>query len=1298
MARAVLPAALFLVLGREVTGQGFNPGTPVDISQYAGNEVDPAVAISPLNTANVFVAAMSDTSNGLFAAISANQGQSWTKAIIANGKDKLVQAYGEPSVAWDAYGNLYVAYLPATYEGVAVAISTNNGKNFSALTNLAAADATDTPRIATGPNGSNASVWVVYKDYTLPGMPLVVEGLLATNLGTNVSFGPPLTIPGSANGGFPDIAIGPAGQVMVAYQTNLTGSAASRIFVSVNTNAFGTNAFSTPVIATGDAVGGLTYIPAQPNGIGVSATPGLAFDLDPYSLFYGRAYLVYSALGSQGNMFIGLRYSINNGARWSAETTVNDDATGNSHFFPRVAVDPATGIVGCSWYDCRNDLGAESQMPIETGTVSYVFPNINGSNIVVITNGIYNATLSVVTNSPAVDVFTVVVTATNLPGDIVASDGVQNIFLKSTLATYMDLELSGDTSTNAQGINSSVTLTLMDLFPNAFTAGNMANQEPMMYATISTNGGVSFMANKSVLSTSLLISPDAPINPPVLGFASKDVGSGSALGFGNYTGLAFSGGNFYPVWADNSDFFLKNPNGVLSNFDLTSSTVVVPSADLALFVTNSPNPVLSAGVVVFSLVVINNGPNASTCVVTDTLPANVTFESVVPAVGASYSVNGQTVVLTFPSISAKTSLTNLIRVTATSSGYGTNFAIVSGPLPDTVPSNNVNTLVVLFAGEDLGVSMASSSSNVFGGQTITNTITVSNLGPAANQQVLVSNLFSANWGQIAVLSGGWTQALSATSPGTYSISNNLLVLNLGTLSSNQTTNIMVSALALATTPTAFDLVSVFSLDYDPNLANNAASITTAMTAESLGIGVSTSPTNSVTGMPLTFTINVTNFGPSSYGFVTVTDTVPAGFNSITVVQSPNPATVQGNTISFPVGVLASNTAATLVFTAVPQIAGTVTNTAVASSFDYAPNVASYMVIAAQPPPPPIENFVVIPGGSGAFLVWDTPVSATAQAAYGLTPGYGSISSSNGPSTHHIILLTGLLRDTNYYFNAWSWENGTLYSTNGSFGTTNSLILNTQDASYTGLWTASSTGIGIYGAYYQSANTTQSSSFTASATYTPVIPVQGNYNISIWYPESSIFSSNAQVYVSGATNEVVTNVNQTTNGGSWQPLAGDIFFTNGAGGNVAIYNNTGETNRGVAANAMRWVYDPAQDAPAGAVPAWWSAVYFGHTVSGSADADGDGYSNYAEYVFGTDPTDPASHLNFSVTSLAGGTVTVNFTPFQGGRLYQLLASTDLIAWTTLTNAASVDTNGNGFFTVTQPAAASAFYRLSATVTP
>jgi hypothetical protein len=172
-----------------------------------------------------------------------------------------------------------------------------------------------------------------------------------------------------------------------------------------------------------------------------------------------------------------------------------------------------------------------------------------------------------------------------------------------------------------------------------------------------------------------------------------------------------------------------------------------------------------------------------------------------------------------------------------------------------------------------------------------------------------------------------------------------------------------------------------------------------------------------------------------------------------------------------------------------------------------------------------------------------------------------------------------------------------------------------------------------------------------------------------------------------------------------PLATNIYFVAGTNGNVTLYNNTGETDKSLVANAMMWVYDASQDYPGnGSVPAWWANFYFGTnvngSVSGSADPDGDGYSNYAEYVLGTDPTDAASHLIYTIGPASSNAVAVTFSPCQGGRAYQLQTAVDLTIplWTTLTNGFTLNTNGSGTFVLTQSNAAAAFYRLSAQIIP
>jgi hypothetical protein len=104
------------------------------------------------------------------------------------------------------------------------------------------------------------------------------------------------------------------------------------------------------------------------------------------------------------------------------------------------------------------------------------------------------------------------------------------------------------------------------------TSGNIAvsfydcrnspgNNTTELWATISTNGGATFLPNVKVSS----------------GVSSALVTAISNTGFdyGDYCGLCFHGGTFYPCWADNSNSTGDNPAGAQNNFDLYTARVTV---------------------------------------------------------------------------------------------------------------------------------------------------------------------------------------------------------------------------------------------------------------------------------------------------------------------------------------------------------------------------------------------------------------------------------------------------------------------------------------------------------------------------------------------------------------------------------------------------------------------------------------------------------------------------------------------------------------------------------------------------
>jgi len=342
--------------------------TNVDVSQRSGNESEEAIAVNPTNSNNIVIVTNVDFPvAGMFAAVSFDGGATWATRLIGD-NDNLGAACCDPSLSFDEFGNLFLTYLYNVGNFVPVALSTDGGKSFNLIANIAKPPKTsgqqspdtsnerrglfrfvDQPTIV----AAKGEVWIVFNG----GGPIVATGAPVTGLGNVGSFIRPTAVHGTNNCTYGDVAIGPQGQVMQVCTLTETGTGGGKIFVNVDPDGLGPMGFGDRVFVVDTHVGGFNFIPAQQDR-SIDAEPGLAWDRTggPHN---GRVYLVYTleVKNNSNNMEIIVRHSDDDGVTWSAPVRVNDDHTKNSQFLPKISLDQTTGNIAVVWYDCRNDLG-----------------------------------------------------------------------------------------------------------------------------------------------------------------------------------------------------------------------------------------------------------------------------------------------------------------------------------------------------------------------------------------------------------------------------------------------------------------------------------------------------------------------------------------------------------------------------------------------------------------------------------------------------------------------------------------------------------------------------------------------------------------------------------------------------------------------------------------------------------------------------------------------------------------------------------------------------------------------------
>jgi hypothetical protein len=331
------------------------------------------------------------------------------------------------------------------------------------------------------------------------------------------------------------------------------------------------------------------------------------------------------------------------------------------------------------------------------------------------------------------------------------------------------------------------------------------------------------------------------------------------------------------------------------------------------------------------------------------------------------------------------------------------------------------------------------------------------------------------------------------------------------------------------------------------------------------------------------------------------------------------------------------------------------------------------------------------GGRSAVVSWTTPHPSTGWVELRANQGCDLLQQVEVPqvSTNHTVCLGGLDPSSTYRFEITAAAvNGGRERRSGPhlLRTAGDILVDNPDARFTGGWSLIRGGTGMYGADFRQATAVGIASTPSVATWEADLPTPGFYAVEAWFPGGTGRSRAAPFEIVDSKGTRIVAVDQAAPGGGWRTIQDEAFYADRSPRPVRLKNNTGETGRTFAADALRWRYLEEQDQPRpDDLPAWWRLHFFGTSeVPAVDDTDADGMSNAQEHLAATDPTDRASALLVTLAPLAAGGWRVGFRPRLTGRSYRLeTRAPSFVAWHPLSVPAVDDGHGGGFFVLPGP---------------
>ncbi len=322
----------------------------------------------------------------------------------------------------------------------------------------------------------------------------------------------------------------------------------------------------------------------------------------------------------------------------------------------------------------------------------------------------------------------------------------------------------------------------------------------------------------------------------------------------------------------------------------------------------------------YTITVTNNGPSTADAVeLTDSLPAEVSFVSVAPGNPTCGELGG-TVVCDFGAMANGQSEIVTVTVTAGDDAAGPfdNTAVVSTPTNESDTTNNDDTApVTIDPLVDITVDKTAPA-NVDAGTDFDYSITVTNNGPSAADNVTLSDALPGEVSFVSVAPAGPTCTENA---GT-------IDCDFGTLASGAGEIVTVTVTA-QDEPASFDNTAVVATTTPESDTTNNDDPAPVTIDPLVDVAVAkTAPLTAAGGENFDYSITVTNNGPSTALNVQLSDPLPAGTSFVSVAPGSPTCAEAAGTVTCDLGALTPVDVEVITVTVTaPLVAGDIVNTA-----------------------------------------------------------------------------------------------------------------------------------------------------------------------------------------------------------------------------------------------------------------------------------------------------------------------------------------------------------------------------------